>query len=105
MSKIVQVGFKLNVPASEYRRIAESLAQAFAQVPGLRWKIWFLNEEVAVAGGVYLFEDEVARDTFLASDLAEQIATASFHNGLEIKLFDVMTQVTATTRGPVVAIP
>lgn len=104
MSKIVQMGFKLNVPASEYRAIADSVAPAFASVAGLQWKIWFLNEAAGVAGGVYLFQDEATRDAFLASDLAGQVRSATFHEGLEVKLFDVMEEVTAVTRGPVLGV-
>ena len=43
--QILQVNFGLNVGAAEYRDIADSVAESFARVPGLRWKVWFLNEE------------------------------------------------------------
>lgn len=101
MSKIVQVGFKLTVPTAEYRQIAASLAQAFAEVPGLRWKMWFLNDQVGTAGAVYLFVDEIARDAFLAGDLVTRLRGASFHRGLEIKLFDVMPEPPGLVGGPV----
>lgn len=102
--KVVQMGFKLSIPSGEFRQSAASIARALAEVPGLRWKIWLLNEAAGVAGGVCLFEDEISRDAFLSSELAAQIQTAPFHRGMEIKLFDVMPEVTALTRGPVSAV-
>ena len=41
---ILQIDFKLNVSPTEYRKIAESVVQAIADVPGLVWKVWLLNE-------------------------------------------------------------
>ena len=34
------------------------LAEQYAAVPGLRWKIWIINEAEGEAGGIYLFDDE-----------------------------------------------
>ena len=50
--KILQVNFKLNVPTGEYQNLCRSLAETFAQIPGLRWKVWILNETGKEAGGV-----------------------------------------------------
>ena len=40
---ILQINFNLNMPVAEYRKMADSVAHAFLDVPGLRWKIWLLN--------------------------------------------------------------
>ena len=40
---ILQINFNLNVPVAEYQKMADSVAHAFLDVPGLRWKIWLLN--------------------------------------------------------------
>lgn len=98
--KMLQLSFKLNVPPNEYEQIAASVAQAFADVPGLIWKVWLLNADEIQAGGLYLFRDEEARQSFLQSSLAETVRTASFLRDLEVKLFDPMYDVTAITRGP-----
>lgn len=101
MSAMLQLNFKLNVPASEYEQIVAPLAQAFADVPGLRWKIWLLNAEAGEAGGIYLFDTEAARQAFLEGPLAAQVKAAPFLRDLQAKLFAVMPEVTAMTRGPV----
>jgi hypothetical protein len=55
---ILLINFKLNVSSAEYRKIAQSVVQAIADVPGLVWKVWLLNEPDGEAGGIYLFQDE-----------------------------------------------
>ena len=52
---ILQINFKLNVPSAEYRKVVKSVVQAIADVPGLVWKVWLLNEQDGEAGGIYFF--------------------------------------------------
>jgi hypothetical protein len=63
------------------------------------------HEQASYAGGVYLFEDELSRDAFLAGELAATVKSAPFHQGLDVKLFDVMPEGIAVTRGPVESAP
>jgi len=56
--KILQLNFKFSVTKAEYDQAASSLANEFAAVAGLRWKIWLMNEKENEAGGIYLFDDE-----------------------------------------------
>ena len=55
---ILQINFNLNVPVAEYQKIADSVAHAFLDVRGLRWKIWLLNPAAQEAGGIYLFDNQ-----------------------------------------------
>lgn len=102
-AKILQVNFKLNVSPTEYGALCQSVAQAFANVPGLRWKVWILNEQENEAGGIYLFENEEALNNYLSGPLAAQVKSIPALRDITAKTFDVMEQVTATTRGPVAA--
>jgi hypothetical protein len=102
-AKILQVNFKLNVSTAEYGQLCQSVAQAFADVPGLRWKVWILNEQEKEAGGIYLFESEEALNNYLAGPLAAQVKSIPALYDLSVKAFDVMEPMTATTRGPVTA--
>jgi hypothetical protein len=46
---ILQINF--NVPVAEYQKMADSVGEAFLDVPGLKWKIWLLNpaaQEVSI---------------------------------------------------------
>jgi len=99
--KILQVNFKLKVSIPEFQTMCQALAQTFANIPGLTWKIWLLNDSEKEAGGVYLFEDERALNNFLSGPLAAQVKSHPALSEFSAKVFDVMEGVTATTHGPV----
>ena len=101
--KLLQINFKLNTSTLEYQGLCQSVAQAFAAVPGLRWKIWLLNEGEKEAGGIYLFEGEQAMNDFLSGPLATVVKSHPALADVTAKPFDVMEEVTAITRGPVAA--
>ena len=82
---VVQISFKLNMSGKDYAQAITPLAQAVADVAGLQWKIWLLNESTREAGGIYLFEDEHAANAFLSGPLIAQLTNAR----------------TSITRGPV----
>lgn len=100
---ILQVNFKLNVSSAEYRALCDSVAQAIADVPGLRWKVWLLNEQEREAGGIYLFADEASLNNCLAGPIIAQIKSLPQLREISAKRFDVMEEVTVATRGPVPA--
>ena len=99
---ILQVNFKLNVSTGEYHDLCRSLAQTFAEVPGLQWKVWLLNEQEKEAGGIYLFSSERAVQDYLSGPIVAQLQGHPAFREISVKRFDVMDEVTAITRGPVV---
>jgi hypothetical protein len=102
---ILQVNFTLDVPVAEYRRMCDEVAQAIADVPGLIWKMWLLNEWEKEAGGIYLFRDKDALDNYVAGPIVAQIRSLPQLKNISMKRFDVMDEVTAVTRGPVTMLP
>ncbi len=100
-AKILQINFCLNVPRPEFEEIATSLVSDFAQLPGLRWKIWLMNEGESEAGGIYLFEDESSLKAYLEGPLAGAVMSHPALRNLSAKVFDSIEQLTAITRGPV----
>lgn len=99
--KILQLNFKFNVSKEEYEQAVSSLASEYAAVPGLRWKIWLMNEEEKEAGGIYLFDDEASVKAMLEGPLAAKVTSHPALSDFNVKQFDVMEDVTAITRGPV----
>ena len=99
--RVLQVNFKFSVARSEYEELASSLAQAFAEVPGLSWKIWIMNEAESEAGGIYYFDSGESLQLFLASELAASVQAHPAVSEFSAKTFEVMEAVTVTTRGPV----
>ena len=57
--KLLQLNFKFSVTGDEYTQAVSPLAEKYAAVPGLRWKVWIINEAESEAGGIYLFDDEI----------------------------------------------
>lgn len=98
MKKIVQINYKFSGPRAEFEKENLPYAKPIAETPGLRWKIWIINEEQSEAGGIYLFDDAAAAQEFLAGPI---IAEMKNDPTLSIKVFDVMEEHTAVTRGPV----
>jgi hypothetical protein len=100
---ILQINFTLNMPVAEYQKMADSVAQAFLGVPGLKWKISLLNPATQEAGGIYLFDSQTSLDAYLNGPLVAQLKGLTAIRNLSMKQFDVMPDITALTRGPVEA--
>jgi len=101
--KLLQINFGVNVAPAEYDAICLSVADAFAAIPGLRWKLWFQDAGRRDAGGIYLFEDQRALDAFLGSDLAKTVATHPALRDVTVRPSDVMPALSAITRAPIAA--
>lgn len=99
--KLLQLNFKFNVTSAEYEQAVSPLAEKFAAVSGLRWKIWLMNEGESEAGGIYLFDDEASLKAFLDGPLAAAVSSHPALSDMSVKRFDVMDSITAITRGPV----
>lgn len=99
--KLLQLNFKFNVTSAEYEQAVSPLAEKFAAVGGLRWKIWLMNEEESEAGGIYLFDDEASLKAFLDGPLAAAVSSHPALSDMSVKRFDSMDSLTKITRGPV----
>ena len=99
--KILQINFQLNVSAKDYEQACLPAAQPIADTPGLRWKVWLMNESEQEAGGIYLFDDEASLQAFLAGPIVAAVKSNPAISNISAKTFDVMETLTAVTRGPV----
>lgn len=98
--KILQVNFKFGVSRAEYEHAVSGLADAFAAVPGCRWKIWLMNEAEREAGGIYLFENDSSVDAMLNGELIAGVLANPALSEFSVKRFDVLPGVSAVTRAP-----
>ena len=99
--KILQINFRFSVTADEYTAAVSKMAEDFAKVDGLRWKVWIMNETRKEAGGIYLFDDQASLDAFLKGSLAAAVTSHPALSAFSVRQFDVMPDITAITRGPV----
>ena len=97
---ILQITFNFNVPVAEYQKMADSVAHAFLDVPGLSWKIWLLNPAAQEAGGIYLFDSQASLDRYLNGPLVADLRAVTSIRNISVKQFEVMPEITALTRGP-----
>jgi len=101
MSEIMlQLNFNFSVSKEEYEQAVSPLADKFANVSGLKWKIWILNAEKSEAGGIYMFENQVSLDEFLAGPLAKTVTGHPALSDFSVKQFGIMKDITKVTRGP-----
>ena len=98
--KIVQINFKFNVPRGDYEEAVSPLADEFAAVAGLHWKIWLMNEAESESGGIMLFGDEASAKAFLEGPLAAKVTGHPALSDFSVKMFDVMKEETVITHGP-----
>lgn len=96
--RILQVNYRLDGTLAEYKEENQPYAEPIAQTPGLRWKVWLVNEQTKEAGGIYLFESDVALQGFLNGPIGAELKsdpTAS------LKEFDIPMELSAVTRAPI----
>ena len=99
--KILQINYKFSIPGADLEQAFLPAAPIIADTPGLRWKIWLMNEADSEAGGIYLFDDQASAQAFLAGPLMTAMGANPVVSNISAKLFDVTEEHTAITRGPV----
>jgi hypothetical protein len=104
MAALLQINFNFSVTPDEYKATASSLADQFASVQGLIWKVWIINEAANEAGGIYLFDTDASLRKFLDSSLVAGVVGHPALSDFSVKPFSVMEEQTAVTRGPMSAL-
>lgn len=99
--KLLQVNLKFSLSKAELEAAWLDAAQPIAETPGLRWKVWLMNEAEHEAGGIYLFESEDAAQSYLAGPIVAASKASPGISNISAKLFDVLERHTDITRGPV----
>lgn len=99
--KILQVNLKFSIPSTDLEAAWLPVAQPIADVPGLRWKIWLMNEKEHTAGGIYLFESEAAVQAYMAGPIVAAMMASPVVSNIDARVFDILDGHTAITRGPV----
>lgn len=100
-ARVLQINFKFNVPVADLRNAFAPLVNEIADVPGLRWKVWIINEQEQDGGGIYLFDDEGSVQAYLEGPIVAGLKAHPALSAISAKQFDIVDDFTATTRGPV----
>ena len=92
--------FKFNTSPAEYTLAMKPLTAEILNVPGLRWKIWLIDESQCTAGGLYLFDDVSYVQSFLASPLMDRLQHHPAFTEIRVMPFSVLEAETRLTYGP-----
>jgi hypothetical protein len=99
--KILQINLRFNHSVAELEEEFETAAGYIKEVPGLKWKIFGINEERSEGAGIYLFEDGDSLKSYLESPIVAEFKANKALSDITMKHFDVVEKPTAMTRGPV----
>ena len=98
---VLQINFKFSVSPAELAEAFAPLAEPIAKVPGLRWKIWSLNEATSEFAGIYLFDDADSVQAYLEGPIIAEVSKHPALRDISVKQFGVIDKFSAITRGPV----
>lgn len=85
------VNFNLEgISHEEYMGVADSVASAFAEVPGLISKAWLSDPEGNTYGGVYTWENREAMEAFAQTEFFQGVAGNPNFNNFSSRSFDVL---------------
>jgi len=98
---VLQINFKFNVSPAELAEDFAPLAEPIAAVPGLRWKIWSLNDATSEFAGIYLFDDADSVQVYLEGPIIAQVSAHPALSDISAKQFGVIEGFSAITRGPI----
>lgn len=98
--QLLQVNFKFSIPRADLTSAWLGAAQPIADVPGLLWKIWLMNEAEKEAGGIYLFESRAAAKSYMSGPIVAGLKSSPAVSNISAKLYDVLEEHSAITRAP-----
>ncbi len=99
--KILQINYRYNRTRLEQEKASLQSAPTIANVKGIIWKVWIVNEAEKIAGGIYLFEDEVSAEAYLNGPIIAAMKNMPVISNFEAKIFDIIPDPTKITHGPV----
>lgn len=89
-----------SISEEQYGAQVESIAPAFADLPGLVSKTWLANEETNTYGGVYVWQDREAMESYTKTDIYKGMAANPYFKDITVRDFAVLEGPTRITRGP-----
>jgi putative redox protein len=97
---LLEVNFTYNVTPEEYAEAVAPLAEEFAAIEGLRWKIWANDEANSQFSGLLLFDDAEAAQAFGESELAATLMNHPALSDFSVTPYAVMGAESAITHAP-----
>jgi Putative mono-oxygenase ydhR len=83
----------------DYLRLCGELAPTFAKMPGLQTKYWLADPATSTYGGVYIWANREAMDTYMTGEVAASVVAHPNLRNLVSRDFDILEAPTLVTRG------
>jgi heme-degrading monooxygenase HmoA len=97
---ILIINFALEgISEEQYGAQVESVAPAFAKLPGLVSKTFLANEQTNTYGGVYVWQDREAMEAYKESEIYKGMMANPYFKDVTVKDFAVLEGPTRITRG------
>lgn len=99
--QLLRITYTFNGARADLERAVGPVAKEIAKVPGLRWKIWLLNEAESSGGGIYLFDDERSVRAYLDGPIVAALRSHPAFSDVRVQTFDVLEGPSLETGGPI----
>ena len=93
----VQVELKLNVSGAEWRAACQGAVPIMLAVPGLKWKVWVLDDEAESGGGFYLFRDRASAEAYVEGPVIARLRSSSAVREFKVRLLPVIDELSRQT--------
>jgi hypothetical protein len=98
MMHIQIVTFSLNnLSDVEFRTLCGQLAPSFTVIPGLISKVWLADPATNSYGGVYTWQSRSAMESYMQSELFDNVVNHPKFTNLNSKDFSILTEPTQVT--------
>jgi hypothetical protein len=98
---MLQINYRYHIPRKEFEAMISPVAHDIANVSGLRWKVWLINDEENEAGGLYLFDDEAQAKLYLESPIIAGLRESPGISDVSIRRFNIVEDASHVTRAPI----
>jgi len=98
---ILQLNFKFNLSRDEFEDMCSAIASQISAAPGLRCRVWLMNEVEREARGIFLFDDDASEQAVFEGLVVAEIASSRAFSDISVKQSEVADEPSAITRAPV----
>lgn len=82
-----------------YRARVDAVAPAFAQLPGLRAKVWLADPATRTYGGIYTWQDRGSMEAYCSGEIFRGLQADANLRRVASRDFSVLTEPTVVTQG------
>ena len=92
------INFQLkDLDRGQYEKICDEVAPAFQSIPGLISKTWLADSESNTFGGIYAFEDKLALENYLESEIFKGLGENPHFANISAKKFEILPEPSRVT--------